>query len=125
MSRIQFKMADFWHVMLKGKMLQYYATTKYPSEDSEKFYAKGQGMIDGLKQVFGKEFVNDIEKSLTVQFATRMAYKFSPKFFEEEAEQDKRNLSYLFSTVLEIAQQYSSDFERVKIAMINHYSKEK
>lgn len=117
-KKIQFRMDSFWKVMLKARLLQFYAATKYPDEEANKYFGKAQGMIEALRSVFGQEFCGDIEKAITVEFALRQDRANSPKEFESGAEIDKRRLADLSVVVIEKAKEYSQSFERVKMVML-------
>lgn len=117
--KIQFRMNSFWKVFLKARLLQFFAATKYPQEEGNKYFARAQGMIEAMRCVFGKEFCQEIEKAITVEFAMKMDKENSPDKFEFESDEDKRKLADLSVVVIEKLKGDAQNFERVKMAMLS------
>ncbi|MBA7655851.1 hypothetical protein ES703_63760 [subsurface metagenome] len=122
-KKVQFKMNDFWRVILKARLLQFYSATKYPAEECMKYFAKGQGMLEALRAVFGDEFCAEIEKAVTVEYATRHDRENSPKEFDAKAEDDRRRLAGLTVEVLEKAKEYAQSFDHVKRVMLKEFGR--
>lgn len=116
-------MSTFWDVILKARILQFYAATKHPSDEAVYYFERAEGMLEGLRTVFGVDFCNEIEEAVTVRFAVKRGGKWKPEDFDSQVIEGRTKLGYLAVEVQELAQEYAQNFDVVRKTMLQNIGK--
>lgn len=114
MDNIKFRASDLWEVVVKARLLQLYAVTKFPGAEAEAMYNRGQGMVDAMRQIFGKEVCSQVEKAVTTETALRFSQKYIPEFFDKETEDNRLNMADFAADTIEKMKEAASSFEKVR-----------